>query len=99
MAIKYRSRIEIIASILRAIYDGGSQITRTKLMYKTLLSHLQLKEYLELLIGRDLVKYDSIHSRFRITERGIAFLKAWEQIEGMISTVRPIHNRTCDDFA
>jgi predicted transcriptional regulator len=77
MAIKYRSRTEIIASVLQAIHDGGSQVGRTKLMYRTLLSHSQLREYLELLIGKGLIEYDS---GFRITERGIAFLKAWEHI-------------------
>jgi predicted transcriptional regulator len=81
MAIRYRSRTEIIASVLQAIYDCGSQVNGTKLTYRTLLSHSQFREYVELLVGKGLIEYDSIDSGFRITERGIAFLRAWENIE------------------
>ncbi|HEX2615049.1 MAG TPA: winged helix-turn-helix domain-containing protein [Nitrososphaera sp.] len=98
MAIRYRSRTEIIASILQAIYDCGSQVNRTKLMYRTLLSHSQFREYVELLVGKGLIEYDSINNGFRITERGIAFLRAWEHIEEMLPVARAIPSRTYDSF-
>ena len=98
MATRYRSRTEIIASVLQAIYDYGSQVSRTKLMYKTFLSHSQLREYLELIIGKGLIEYISTDSGFRITERGIAFLKAWEHIEEMLPTTGPVRNRAYDTF-
>jgi predicted transcriptional regulator len=98
MAIKYRSRTEIIASVLQAIYDCGSQVSRTKLMYRTLLSHSQFREYVELLVGKGLIEYDSIDGGFRITERGIAFLKAWEHIEEMFPAARPVPSRIYDSF-
>ena len=99
MATKYRSRTEIIASILYAIQQGGDDITRTKLMYKTLLSYTQFKEYAEMLIGNGLIEYEKLDKRFRITEQGIAFLKSWEQIEQMIPTAKPHYNRNYDNIS
>ena len=98
MAIKYRSRTEIIASVLQAIYDCGSQVSRTKLMYRTLLSHSQFREYVELLIEKGLIEYHSTDSGFRITECGIGFLRAWEHIEEMLPAARPVPRRIYDSF-
>ena len=94
MASKYRSRTEIIASLLEAIYQAGNQVTKTKLMYRTFLSYGQFKEYVETLVGNDLIEYNKTSQLFRITERGIGFLKAWRQIEEMApSTIKPKRDR------
>ena len=43
---RYRNRIDIIAELLEA---ASSPTTKTKMMYKALLSYEQLKEYLVML--------------------------------------------------
>jgi predicted transcriptional regulator len=57
--MQYRDRTELIREILEAA-NGAENITRTKLMYKALLSYTQVKEYVAILVKRDLIGYDSI---------------------------------------
>ena len=52
--MKYRSRTEIVSSILDAA-NGG--VTKTKIMYIAFLSYTQLKEYLSILIENNLIEY------------------------------------------
>ncbi len=54
-AHRYRNRIDIIAQLLDA---ASSPTTKTKMMYKALLSYEQLKEYLVMLTENDLIIYD-----------------------------------------
>ena len=57
MATKeYRKRYVIIAHILGIINDSkGEGAFRTSIMYKSFLSHAQLKEYLQFLVERGLI--------------------------------------------
>lgn len=84
----YRGRTEIISQILEAANDGGcgagAGITKTKLMYKAFLSYDQLQEYLMLLIESDLLSYDSTIRKLRITEKGLTFLQAYNQIDQIL---------------
>jgi predicted transcriptional regulator len=82
----YRGRTEIISQILEAANDGGcgAGITKTKLMYKAFLSYDQLQEYLMLLIESDLLSYDSTIRKFKITEKGLTFLQAYNQIDRIL---------------
>ena len=50
--MNYRSRTEIVVTILEAA-NGGA--TKTKIMYKAFLSYNQLKEYLIMLIEMTLL--------------------------------------------
>ena len=69
--MKYRSRTELVSSILEAANDGA---TKTKIMYKAFLSYAQLKEYLLMLEANGLVKYQAESQTFRTTEKGMKFL-------------------------
>jgi predicted transcriptional regulator len=75
----YRDRNDIINSILETANGGG--ITKTKIMYKAFLGHHQLQEYLMLLIENDLLHYDSLMHTFKTTEKGLALLQAYNQID------------------
>jgi hypothetical protein len=47
MTKEYRGRHEIIEQVLRTAINNGSEgVSRTSIMYKSFLSHGQLKEYL-----------------------------------------------------
>jgi predicted transcriptional regulator len=54
--MNYRSRDDIVSVILDAANGGG--LTKTKIMYKTFLSHAQMKNYLTYLTQHDLIEYD-----------------------------------------
>ncbi len=78
----YRSRDDIICEILQTAYSGGA--TKTDLFYKVLLNYGQLKEYLTILTGSDLLSYDEETQRFRLTEKGLVFLEAYSKIDQML---------------
>ena len=80
--MKYRSRNHIISEILDAANGGNA--TKTKLMYKAYLSFGQIKEYLSVLTENDLLSYDAHTQTFKTTQKGLMFLKAYNQMHDMI---------------
>jgi predicted transcriptional regulator len=76
--MKYRSRAEINTEIL-AIASGGA-VTRTRIMFKSFLSHIQAKEYLTTLTERGLLRYDEETQTYRTTERGLRVLQAYKEL-------------------
>lgn len=84
---RYRNRIDIIAQLLDA---ASSPTTKTKMMYKALLSYEQLKEYLVMLTENDLIAYDKPSGRFSTTNKGYEFIKRYEDLRKLISPVPTI---------
>jgi len=76
--MKYRSRTEIVCNILDAANGGG--VTKTKIMYKAFLSYVQLNEYLSILIENNLIEYFDGTQTFRITEKGLNYVKTYNEI-------------------
>jgi predicted transcriptional regulator len=84
--MRSRDRIEIMSQILEAAAkneqsSGGA--TKTRLMYRSFLTHTQLKHYLSILADSGLLQYDSVSERFKTTEKGLSFLKAYREIVEM----------------
>jgi predicted transcriptional regulator len=80
--LKYRSQTDICYHILDAA-NGGA--TKTKIMYKAFLSSIQLKDYLPMLIEGGLLEFYAKIQTFKTTEKGIRFLKAYDQISELVS--------------
>ena len=80
--MKYRNRPEIISNILYAANGGAS---KTKIMYKAFLSYAQIKEYLPMLLEKNLLELEE-DGKYRTTERGIQFLKMNEEIQDLIES-------------
>lgn len=79
--------------MLQIIRDCGlAGTSRTSIMYKSYLSHMQLKEYLSLLNGKGLIEElprqlkSSGNERlvYKITDKGIRFMKICQEIESLI---------------
>ena len=70
--MKYRSRYEIITSILESTKTG---ITKTKIMYNAFLSYAQMMNYLKYLQEHDLLMFDEETQIYRTTKKGLGFLK------------------------
>jgi predicted transcriptional regulator len=81
--MRNRSDIDIMGEILDAANER-SGLGRTKIMYKAFLSHAQLKEYLMILTKRDLLRYDVQTRTFKTTEKGLIFLKAYDEIDQLV---------------
>lgn len=87
-----RSRLELIADILRIISEKG-RIKPTHLMYKANLSHMQMKSYVEELEKKGLIikkKMDNKNSQtkslFEITEKGREFFLKYLQVKSFEET-------------
>jgi predicted transcriptional regulator len=80
--MKYRSRSEIIGLILQTANKGA---TKTRIMYGAYLSFSQVKEYVGFLQSRGLLIYEEGTSLYRLTEKGLHFMGAIEEINDVIA--------------
>jgi predicted transcriptional regulator len=80
----HRSRSEIIAAILEVA--NGNRVTLTELLYKTYLSHGYLKEYLLLLVEKDLIEYLQGERTYKTTAKGIHLLGVFTEMRALINT-------------
>ncbi len=76
---KKRTREELIAAILSGARDGAS---KTRIMYFSWLSFDQLQKYLQFAMNLNLVRLDN-GTKYYITERGLEFLKNFEELQKM----------------
>ena len=81
--MKNRSRYEVIAAILRS---ASKEETRTKIMYKAMLSNDQCKVYLDSLLQSGLVQEVDIGNKmvYRITHKGNKFLAYYDQLRELL---------------
>jgi predicted transcriptional regulator len=81
-----RSPLDVVTDILKVAMD---EPLKTHIMYKANLSHKQLVHYLNYLLERGFlaVVTDSVddRTRFRVTERGIQFLKDYSRLIKLLS--------------
>lgn len=83
--MKYRSRTDICSQILEAA-NGGT--TKTRIMYNAYLSYAQLKEYLSVLTENGLLEYQEGEQKYRTTEKGLQFMRAYEHMNAMTGPMR-----------
>jgi predicted transcriptional regulator len=69
---KYRTRLEIVADILRVV-SGGAR--KTHIMYKCNLSYALLNRYLEEVLDSRLVRKDDGNGLYVVTGKGRRFLQ------------------------
>jgi predicted transcriptional regulator len=80
--MKYRGRTEIMEMILEASRVGA---TKTKIMYKAYLSYTQVKDYLSFMSENELVQYEEGSQVYRITEKGLHFLRNYDEISEIVT--------------
>jgi len=83
-----RSRLELVFDILQAIQNKGGNIKPTHLMYKSNLSHKLLSNYMEELMGKELIEYIEVIGKKRkisklvsITDKGLNFLAEFRRMK------------------
>jgi len=69
--------------ILHAVRTGA---TKTRIMYDAYLSYTLVKEYVKFLQENDLIKYEKITKQYRISEKGLRFLRSYDQILDLLSS-------------
>lgn len=87
-SLSHRSRIDIIATILR-VAEGGAK--KTHIMYKCNLSFRQLHIYLDFLVERGLLRSIAAKSgerndssTYQTTGKGRAFIQAYRGIQAIL---------------
>ncbi len=80
---KKRERLQIIEDILFSIQGKNGEIKPTHLMYKSNLSHTQMKSYLEELVEKNFVQKinKKEYEYIIITDRGIEFLNKLREMK------------------
>jgi len=63
-------------------------MTTSILLFHVLFNHPRLKEYWNALIQNSLLKFDSNTDRFKTTEDGYTFLKAYKAIDYDVTKVK-----------
>ena len=83
------TRLDIVSQILEVANSssGSDGATKNRLMYEVSLSHAQLDEYVMMLTERDLLHYDRQMHTLRITEKGLRFLKTYNQMYDIIKAL------------
>jgi predicted transcriptional regulator len=79
--IRNRSRLDVIAAILREV--DGREATKTRIMYSAFLSSTQMREYVPFLLNNGLLAKVQ-HTIYKITEKGMRFLLLCDQLNNMI---------------
>jgi predicted transcriptional regulator len=84
--MKNRSRYEVIAAILKS---AGREETRTKIMYKAMLSNDQCKIYLDSLLHSGLIQGSNSGNKmvYRTTQKGSQFLSCYDQMRLLLPIV------------
>lgn len=59
--------------------------TKTRLMYGAYLSYAQIQEYLAFLKERQLISFEEESQEYKLTEKGLRFLRVYEEISSMVS--------------
>ena len=95
---KYRTRTEILAHILQATSGRTGGIAKTRIMYSVFLSFEQLQEYLSILLQNGLLEYLPAPQTYKTTEKGLKFLKLYEQLrQELMPTTSNNNNNTRGD--
>jgi predicted transcriptional regulator len=80
--MKYRGRTDIISTILQSAMHGA---TKTRLMYSAFLSYAQIQEYIQFLTERQLISFSAENGEYKLTEKGLHFLRVYEEISEIIA--------------
>lgn len=78
-----RTRLDIIGDMLWAVTNKGGRIKPTHLMYKSNMSHRQMKPYLEELIEKSFIKRTKSDNckYIIITQKGYDFINRLREIK------------------
>jgi len=81
----YRSKMRILSDMMRTIQSEGDEgAGPTKILYAANLSHDRLKQYIDELIEKELIREEGVDSNNRtyfLTEKGREFLREFVRIE------------------
>ncbi|MGC1931596.1 MAG: winged helix-turn-helix domain-containing protein [Candidatus Nitrosopolaris sp.] len=79
-----RSRLDVIASILRVV--SAREASKTRIMYGAYVSYAQIREYMPSMLENSLLTTtNEQQSLYKIREKGMRFLELYEGLNEMIA--------------
>jgi predicted transcriptional regulator len=90
--VKYRSRTDIIASILQSAGTETNGVGVTRLMYSSFLSYKQVNQYLQVLKENALLNYNATSKKYIISAKGLKFMELYSKIEKILQPETESHN-------
>ena len=83
MIVKRGGKLEIIADILRSIQSKEGKIKPTHLLYKSNLSHAKMKEYIQVLLEKEMVEEQVNKGKTMIImkDQGYNLLREFDRIK------------------
>ena len=67
------------------VQSANKGATKSQLMYASYLSTLQVNIYLDFLLEKELLYLDEDSQLYRMTEKGLGFLKAYREISDVLT--------------
>jgi len=79
---KRRSRMEIVYSVLKVIGEDGRGARKTRILYKSNLSHPLLSKYLDFVTEYGLVRSEKSNEKpvYHLADKGREFIRTYEQM-------------------
>jgi predicted transcriptional regulator len=81
--LKTRDRTEIIGLILQAL--EGEPLTRSKIMYQSMLNFTQVTGYTAFLVQEGLLRYMMLDRKYAITDKGRQFLALFSETSKLLT--------------
>ena len=81
--MKTRSSIDIIGLILQAV--EGEPLTRSKIIYQTMVNFNQINHYTSFLIQESLLRYLALDRKYTITDKGRLFLVLFNETTKLLT--------------
>jgi predicted transcriptional regulator len=82
--VKYRSRTDIVASILQSAAREGGGIGVTRLMYNSFLSYNQITQYVKVIKENGLLNYEASAGKYTISAKGSKYLELHSKMNKML---------------
>jgi predicted transcriptional regulator len=90
LAMKYRSRDAILKCILEEIEKKNGHARITEIMYKSFLSHYQLKKYMQSLKKSGLIVEKLVTEKqyeYKLTDKGRKLLGIYNEMDKMVPDI------------
>jgi predicted transcriptional regulator len=88
--LKFRSGPEIIGLILQAVEE--EPLTRSKIMYQTMLNFTQVNDYTSLMIQQELLNYSKLDRKYIITDKGRQFPALFNETSKLLTVTMTLED-------
>ena len=86
--MRYRSRTDIIATMLESASNGP--ISKTRLMYMAYVPHEQMRSFVSMLVENDLLSFNYLTRQLHTTAKGLKFLQIYNRMQQCVDLMNQL---------